>query len=201
MPIPLLAVGVVIAAAGVGASLYEKKKKAAAAVPQAPAATGSPLSFLDQPTSAPMAVAHEAVSLFDSLFGTSAPTPPDAIVNMGPGVTGSSSAGVVAATQAAYAQGATILKLQTQLVAMGYGPVSQSGVPDGTSGPLTIAAIKRFQAASGLPQTGVADAATLAAAGTTQVNTMPAGMGFMPSTDNTQPTSPDELTPADDGSS
>jgi murein L,D-transpeptidase YcbB/YkuD len=197
MPIPLLAVGVVIAAAGVGASLYEKKKKAAAAVPQAPAATGSPLSFLDQPTSAPMAVAHEAVSLFDSLFGTSPATPPDAIVNMGPGVTGSSSAGVVAATQAAYAQGATIIKVQNQLNALGFGPLSV----DGQLGPQTTAAVKAFQSSRGLSVDGIPGPQTLAALGTTQVNTMPAGMGFMPSTDNTQPTSPDELTPADDGSS
>jgi murein L,D-transpeptidase YcbB/YkuD len=197
MPIPLLAVGVVIAAAGVGASLYEKKKKAAAAVPQAPAATGSPLAFLDQPTSAPMAVAHEAVSLFDSLFGTSAPTPPDAIVNLGPGVTGSSSAGVQAATQAAYAQGATIIKVQNQLNALGFGPLSV----DGQLGPQTTAAVKAFQSSRGLSVDGIPGPQTLAALGTTQVNTMPAGMGFMPSTDNTQPTSPDELTPADDGSS
>jgi murein L,D-transpeptidase YcbB/YkuD len=183
MPIPLLAVGVVIAAAGVGASLYEKKKKAAAAAPQIPTATGSPLDFLNQGGSAPMAVAHEAVSLFDSLFGTSAPTPPDAIVNMGAGVTGSSSAGVVAATQAAYAQGATIIKVQNQLNALGFGPLSV----DGQLGPQTTAAVKAFQASHGLSVDGIPGPNTLAALGTTQVNTMPAGMGFMP-VDMTQDT-------------
>jgi hypothetical protein len=181
MPIPLLAVGVVIAAAGVGASLYEKKKKAAAAAPQIPTATGSPLDFLNQGGSAPMAVAHEAVSLFDSLFGTSAPTPPDAIVNLGPGVTGSSSAGVQAATQAAYAQGSDILKLQAALLGQGYGPFTNNPnqPTDGVLGPMTITAFKKFQSDHGLPQTGAADANTLTAAGVSQVSTVAAGMGYI----------------------
>ncbi|AJY47244.1 peptidoglycan-binding domain-containing protein [Martelella endophytica] len=47
-----------------------------------------------------------------------------------------------------------LLDIQTALAARGY----YNGKPDGVNGPMTEAAIRKFQAAEGLPETGVADA-------------------------------------------
>lgn len=51
----------------------------------------------------------------------------------------------------------TLMQVQAQLVAKGH----LSGKPDGTFGPQTQAALASFQKAQDLPQTGVADSATI----------------------------------------
>lgn len=56
-------------------------------------------------------------------------------------------------------EGNPIMQAQTALAALGY----YTAAPDGLDGPMTRAAIAGYQADKGLEQTGVADAATLAA--------------------------------------
>lgn len=54
-------------------------------------------------------------------------------------------------------EGVPITALQTDLKALGYGPV----VADGVFGPTTATALKAFQTSNGLPATGIGDPATL----------------------------------------
>ena len=49
------------------------------------------------------------------------------------------------------------MRMQTRLVELGYTP----GTPDGVFRPGTSAALKLYQAVESLPQTGVADTATI----------------------------------------
>ena len=62
-------------------------------------------------------------------------------------------------TLAAGASGASVVALQQQLAHAGFNP----GAADGSFGPSTAKAVRSFQAAHGLPQTGAADAKTLSA--------------------------------------
>jgi len=68
-------------------------------------------------------------------------------------------------------QGSDIVNLQARLNQLGY----DSGPEDGVFGPLTEAALKKFQAAVGLPQTGVTDKATVEALNKARVADHPAG--------------------------
>jgi len=76
-------------------------------------------------------------------------------------------------TQHRGSQGSDIVNLQARLNQLGY----DSGPEDGVFGPLTERVLKEFQAAVGLPETGVTDKATVEALNQARVADHPAGKG------------------------